>query len=269
MAASERTQESLLLEARNIEVHFGGVSALSDVSLSVPHRGVVGLIGPNGAGKSTLFAVLTGFLNPIKGSVIFAGDDVSHVSPHRRARLGMGRSFQHTELFGSLTIAEHLLLGYRMGKNRGRASTDLMGLKGWRGPDAQERNRIEELLSMLGLTGLSDQACVALPTGVARLVEVGRVLAMEPQIVMLDEPAAGLDRRETEDLDKALRKVMTDENVSMLIVEHDLEFVFGLSQSITVLDAGVVIASGTPDEIRNDRAVQEAYLGVGYDADEL
>jgi branched-chain amino acid transport system ATP-binding protein len=131
------------------------------------------------------------------------------------------------------------------------------------------RNRIEELLSMLGLTGLSDQACVALPTGVARLVEVGRVLAMEPQIVMLDEPAAGLDRRETEDLDKALRKVMTDENVSMLIVEHDLEFVFGLSQSITVLDAGVVIASGTPDEIRNDRAVQEAYLGVGYDADEL
>ena len=258
---SGNSSSDVLLSARAISVRFGGLTALRDVSLDVPKDAVVGLIGPNGAGKSTLFGVVTGFQRPLSGTVRLAGVDVTKLAPHRRARLGMGRSFQHPELFAALTVSEHFLLAIRMGRGRGRVAPDLCGLQGWKGPTAAEQAKVSELLALLELEHLADEACNTLPTGASRLVQVGRVLAMDPKLVMLDEPAAGLDDRETKDLDRALRQVRREVGVSLLIVEHDLEFVFGLCESITVLDAGSVIASGTPAEIRRNEAVQAAYLG--------
>jgi ABC-type branched-subunit amino acid transport system ATPase component len=256
--------DSVLLSALNLSINFGGLRALSNVSISVPDRKIVGLIGPNGAGKTTLFETLTGYLRPTSGRVLLSGRDITYLPPYLRARLGLGRSFQHSELFSSLTVAEHLLLGYRMSQERDRGLRDLFRLTVWKGPTLSEREMIDHLLTMLGLQDVADHACSVLPTGITRLVEVGRVLAMRPKLIMLDEPAAGLDDHETEALDRALRQIMSDEEVSILVVEHDLEFVFGLSSHISVLDAGVVIASGTPDEIRNDQTVQQAYLGVAY-----
>ena len=252
------------LAARGVDVRFGGLRALSDVTITLPQREISGLIGPNGAGKSTLFGVLTGFVRPLAGRVEFRGEDITRAAPHVRARMGVGRSFQQTELFGSLTIAEHLLLGLRMGQTNGRAFKGILSLQGWSRPGAPETDRVNALLSLLGLYDIADRPCATLPTGLARLVEVGRVLAMGTEVVLLDEPAAGLDDRETHDLDRALRLVMAEEDVSILIVEHDLEFVFGLCSSVTVLDAGSVIASGTPEDVRRDPAVQEAYLGAAH-----
>jgi branched-chain amino acid transport system ATP-binding protein len=249
------------IEARNVTVRFGGLVALSDVSLEVPSGSIVGLVGPNGAGKTTLFGVLSGLLRPNSGEVFLGGQKVTGAAPAKRARLGLARTFQQLELFMGLTVREHIVLGYRVREQRRRLWTDLVTAGALHRPSDAETARVEHLIDLLGLRTVADTSASVLPLGTARRVEVARALATAPSIVLLDEPSSGLDGRETAKLGTALRTVVEEEKVSLLLVEHDVAMVLGLSSQVAVLDFGVRIAYGTPDEIRNDPAVRAAYLG--------
>jgi branched-chain amino acid transport system ATP-binding protein len=244
-------------------VRFGGLTALQDVDLVVPNKAKVGLVGPNGAGKSTLFAVLSGLLKPVSGHVELLGRDVTHTSPQERARRGIARSFQQPELFRSLTISEHLVLAHRIRHERSRLWSDLGTGRGWRPPDEQEVTRVARILEVLGLEAAADRETDGLPTGTARLVEVGRALAADPKVLLLDEPSAGLNAYETRELANALERVATNGRIAILLVEHDLDFVMGISSLVYVLDSGRLIASGSPAQVRQDPIVQAAYLGTG------
>jgi ABC-type branched-subunit amino acid transport system ATPase component len=254
-------QETPALEARGVTVHFGGLVALSDVSISVPRAAIAGLVGPNGAGKTTLFGVVSGLVRPERGEVLLGGRRITRSSATRRARLGLARTFQHLELFMGLTVREHLQLAYRVRHDRRRLWTDLVTAAALRHPERDESERVDYLLELLGLTGVASTLVSSLPMGTSRRVEVGRALATAPSVLMLDEPSAGLDASETARLSQALRRVVDEEPVSLLIVEHDVAMVLGLSSTVTVLEFGICIAQGTPEQIRADPAVREAYLG--------
>jgi ABC-type branched-subunit amino acid transport system ATPase component len=257
------TTETTLLEAQGITVRFGGVVALDDVSLRVPEGSTVGLVGPNGAGKTTLFGVLSGLLRPKAGRVTMSGVDVTRRSPQHRARKGLSRTFQRMELFTELTVREHLVLARRVNEGRERLlgmARDLTGFGERPGPGEEEA--VEEILALLGLDGVADRPALAIPLGTGRLVEVARALAAEPTVMLLDEPSSGLDAHETEQLGDALRRVRSERGIAFVLVEHNVEFVLGLSDRITVLDFGKLIAEGTPDEIRTSPAVQAAYFGA-------
>ncbi|MCX4766619.1 ABC transporter ATP-binding protein [Streptomyces sp. NBC_01275] len=224
-------------------VSFGGRRALDTVSLAAEAGRVTGLIGPNGAGKSTLFDVLSGLRRPRSGRVRLDGRDITREGPARRARRGMSRTFQHLELFGRLSVRDNLLVAAELGPERRHAA---------RTADA--------VLDRLGLTALADDPADALPTGIARLVEVGRALVLEPRVLLLDEPAAGQDAEETERFAALLRALAAD-GVAVLLVEHDMSLVMTVCDDVHVLDLGVVVASGPPERIRRDQTVLAAYLG--------
>jgi ABC-type branched-subunit amino acid transport system ATPase component len=257
--AEEGTVSAVVLEARDVVVRFGGLLALSDVSLTVPRAGIVGLVGPNGAGKTTLFGVLSGILNPSAGHVLLDGRDVSSMSPQGRARAGLARTFQRTELFADLSVREHLVLAYRARHQPPRLWADLLGLK----PQnvATEDQRVDELLGALGLTEVAERPASSLPLGTGRLVEVGRALATDPLVILLDEPSSGLDVHETEQLAAALVRAREQRGVALVLVEHDLDLVLGMSDVVNVLDFGRMIATGPPEVIRADPAVKAAYIG--------
>jgi len=248
-----------VLEARNVTVRFGGLTALADVSLAVPPESIAGLVGPNGAGKTTLFGVLSGILSPTAGSVSLHGRDVTHSSPQDRARAGLARTFQRTELFADLTVREHLVLADRARHARPRLWADLLGRS--IGNRAAEQARVDQLLGVLGLKPVADRPARALPLGTGRLVEVGRALATDPSVILLDEPSSGLDVHETEQLAATLRRARTEQGVALVLVEHDLDLVLGLSDVVSVLDFGVMIATGSPAEVRADPRVRAAYIG--------
>ncbi|HEY3670550.1 MAG TPA: ABC transporter ATP-binding protein [Acidimicrobiia bacterium] len=253
--------ETAAIEARNVTVRFGGLVALNDVSLAVPPGSIVGLVGPNGAGKTTLFGVLSGLLHPQGGDVFLGGKKVTGASPSKRSRLGLARTFQQLELFMGLTVREHVVLGYRVRNQRNRLWTDLFTAGALHPASDEENQRVDHLVDLLGLKNVANTAASVLPLGTARRVEVARALATGPSIVLLDEPSSGLDGHETSQLGAALRTVADEERVSLLLVEHDVAMVLGLSSQVAVLDFGVRIAHGTPDEIRNDPSVRAAYLG--------
>jgi branched-chain amino acid transport system ATP-binding protein len=258
---SDEASAAPAIEAKNVTVRFGGLVALNDVSLSVPPASIVGLVGPNGAGKTTLFGVLSGLLRPQDGDVFLGGEKVTNRAPSKRARLGLARTFQQLELFMGLTVREHIVLGYRVRHQRRRLWSDLLTAGALHKSPAPERERVDHLINLLGLASVADSAASVLPLGTARRVEVARALATAPSIVLLDEPSSGLDGHETAQLGAAFRSVVDEEQVSLLLVEHDVAMVLGLSSHVAVLDFGVRIAQGTPDEIRNDPAVRAAYLG--------
>ena len=249
------------LEARGVTVRFGGLVALDGVDVEVPAQSVVGLVGPNGAGKSTLFGVLSGLLRPTAGTVWMDGDDVTSSSPQMRARRGLARTFQHPELFTSLTVREHVVLGYRIRHAKRRLWTDLVTGRGFRRPPPEEVERVETLIEALHLGDIQHLPAAGLPLGLSRLVEVARALAVDPRVLLLDEPSSGLDVRETEELAATLRQLVSVHGVSLLLVEHDVPLVLGMCDQVHVLDFGLKIAAGTPAEIRNDPAVRAAYLG--------
>ncbi|TQS47010.1 ABC transporter ATP-binding protein [Cryptosporangium phraense] len=253
------------LAARGVTVRFGGLVALKDVDVDVPARSIVGLVGPNGAGKSTLFGVLSGLLRPTAGTVLMDGDDVTGASPQARARRGLARTFQHPELFSSLSVREHIVLGYRMRHSKGRLWTDLVTGGGFRRPPAAETERVDALVEALGLTDVQHAPAAGLPLGTSRLVEVARALSVDPRVLLLDEPSSGLDVRETEELAATLRDLVASHGVSLLLVEHDVPLVLGLCDRVDVLDFGIRIATGTPAEIRDDEAVRAAYLGTAVE----
>jgi len=252
-----------VLATTGVTVRFGGLTALSDVTIDVPRGTIVGLVGPNGAGKSTLFGVMSGLLRPASGRVFIAGRDVTTLKPQVRARLGLARTFQHPELFMGLTVRDHLVLAHRAHYERRRCWSDFFSLRGMFPPPKLETEQVDALLELLGLADIAKTQVSVLPLGLARLVEVGRALATHPRVVLLDEPLSGLDVRATEKLTAAFERVVSSSanGLSLLMVEHDVASVLALSSKIFVLNFGQVIAQGTPVEIRADQAVREAYLG--------
>ncbi len=238
-----------LLEVTGVIVRFGGVTAVDDASLSVEPGTITGLIGPNGAGKTTLFNVITGLQPPTAGRIRFRNSDISRSTPNARARSGMGRTFQRLEAFGSLTVRENVLVAREIhgGVSRWfrRGSHDAV---------------VDALLERVGVARYAQQRADSIPTGVARLLEMARALAIEPSLLLLDEPSSGLDEAETESFGALLRDLAKD-GTAILMVEHDMELVMGVCDLIHVLEFGKVIATGTPAEIRGNRAVQAAYLG--------
>jgi len=219
----------------------------------------------NCSGKSTLFGVLSGLLRPSAGSVLMDGQDVTRRSPQDRAARGLARTFQHPELFSGLTVREHLVLAYRLRHAKGRIWSDLVTGRGLRRAPAAEDERVDALLDALHLNGLRDRPVVGLPLGTSRLVEIGRALAVDPNVLLLDEPSSGLDTRETEDLAGTLRRIVAEHGVSLLLVEHDVDLVLGMCHEVHVLDFGAKISAGRPEAIRADPAVRAAYLGEATD----
>jgi branched-chain amino acid transport system ATP-binding protein len=238
------------LEIQEVSVRFGGLAALSEVSLSVAEGAITGLIGPNGAGKTTLFNVVTGMQRPNAGTVRLDGRDLHGVSSYRRARLGLGRTFQRLELFGSLTVAENIGVAASIAQ-RGVVKARSRAIRGIR----------EELLDQVGLTSVANDRADTLPTGTGRLVELARALATRPKVLLLDEPAAGQDTDETERFSEVLRD-LANNGLGILLVEHDMELVMNVCHTVVVLDYGSTIYSGTPAEVRADPGVQAAYLGT-------
>jgi branched-chain amino acid transport system ATP-binding protein len=233
-----------ILETREISVRFGGHMAVNGVSLTVDEGGITGLIGPNGAGKTTTFNVITGLQAPTRGLVLLDGDDITKVSAHERARGGIARTFQRLELFGSLTVRDNVLTAAEL---RRRSGTDPAAVT-------------DALLERVGLTAVADQRADSLSTGSARLVELARALACNPRVLLLDEPASGLDEQETDRFAEILVD-LTGDGLGILLVEHDVPLVMRLCAQITVLNFGEVLASGTPDEVQKNTEVIDAYLG--------
>ncbi len=247
-----------LLEARGVTKRFAGILALSKVDLEVGDGERVGLIGPNGAGKTTLFNCLLGITAMTEGEVIFEGKDISKLPVHRRARVGIGRTFQRIELFADCTVREHLLIAERVRNGTGSFWKDLIG----RGrPTTAEIDRSDAVLDLLGLLDLADAPIETLSLGKGRLVEVGRALMTDPRLLLLDEPSSGLDRVETNALAETLRAVQAERGFAILLVEHDVELVSGFTERCCVLDFGRTIASGGTRDVLADPTVRRAYLG--------
>jgi branched-chain amino acid transport system ATP-binding protein len=251
------------MAARGVTVRFGGLTALSDVSIEVAPGSIAGLVGPNGAGKSTLLGVLSGLQRCHAGRVWLDGEEVSDASPRSRAGRGMARTFQQPELFMGLTVREHFVLAHRARVTPVRLWRDMFDPRSLLPPSKRETEHIDRLLEMLRLTRVAQAPVAALPLGVARLVEVGRALASEPRVLLLDEPLSGLDMKASENLLAVFRAIVDQKErpLSVVIVEHDVAAVLSLSDIVFVLDFGERIAAGTPDAIRNDARVREAYLG--------
>jgi branched-chain amino acid transport system ATP-binding protein len=237
-----------VLEVADVSVRFGGIAAVSDVSLTAHAGRITGLIGPNGAGKTTTFNVITGLQRPTSGRVVIAGQDVSRLPPFKRARLGVARTFQRLEVFGSLTAYENILAAAEFHRS-------------WSEDATPPRAIAAEILARVGLETVAEARVDALPTGLARLVELGRALATRPRILLLDEVGSGLSHDETEALGD-LMLALADDGMAVLLVEHDVELVMRVCAHIHVLDFGRLIAAGSPAEIQQDAAVQAAYLGV-------
>jgi len=247
-----------LLAAQGVTKHFSGLTALDDVSLAVEPGEIVGLIGPNGAGKTTLFNVLYGVIPPDQGRVTFAGHDVSSLPVHRRARLGIGRTFQRIELFAGMTVRDHLLVAERARRADGGLFRDLLGRSA---PSADERSRAAATLALLGLDDVAERPVESLSLGRGRLVELGRALMIEPKVLLLDEPSSGLDHHETEEMAGVLGEICAERGTAILLVEHDVAMVRQVTSRLYVLDFGQLIAEGPTAEVIDDTKVRQAYLG--------
>ena len=247
-----------LLEATGISKRFAGIHALDQVAVDIGAGEMVGLIGPNGAGKTTLFNCLLGLDPPDDGTVYFSGKNVTRMPVFRRARMGMGRTFQRLELFVGLSVREHLLLPDRAHRGDAPLWRDLLRLSR---TSAAEAERADAMLELLGIEELADKPVESLSLGRGRLVELGRALMTEPRLLLLDEPSSGLDRMETAAFANRLKNVTAERGMSVLLVEHDVDLVQAVVERIIVLDFGTVIASGPTKEVLEDATVRKAYLG--------
>ena len=247
-----------LLDARGITKRFSGIVALNGVDLDVAHGEMVGLIGPNGAGKTTFFNCLLGMLRPEGGRVLLDGTDISALPVYRRARLGIGRTFQRLELFSGTTVRDHFLVTERRRNGSGHLWKDLLNLSE---PTADELERTDRMIDLLNLQKEADEPVESLSLGRGRLVELGRALMSRPKLLLLDEPSSGLDVKETAALAERLRTVQAEHEFAVLLVEHDVEMVQSLVSRLYVLDFGTMIAAGPTEDVLGDTAVRRAYLG--------
>jgi branched-chain amino acid transport system ATP-binding protein len=252
------------LTGTGITKTYGGLTAVDDMSVTAEPAQVTALIGPNGAGKTTLFQCLTGEERPDAGRVLLDDRDITALASDARARLGIGRTFQRLAAFASMTVADNLRVG---AENRTtapgvvRVGAMLLGILGFQFDLKHHQRRVEEVLDVVGLRDVRDVTAGTLPTGTLRLVELGRALCHDPKVLLLDEPASGLDSEETADLQLVLRDVAAS-GTAILLVEHDVDLVFDVADRVYAMAEGQLLAAGTPEEVRHHPAVQEAYLDV-------
>ena len=249
-----------ILKASNLSIVFGGLRAVDNFNIEIKEGELVGLIGPNGAGKTTVFNMLTGVYVPTEGTVELRGKDVTTMVPHKRVNIGISRTFQNIRLFKRMSVLENVKVSSNIHMNYGLFAGIFKTKKYWE----QENKATEEALEILEVLGLKEYAneqAQNLPYGKQRKLEIARALASHPAIICLDEPAAGMNPTETEELMETIKIVREKFNTAVLLIEHDMKLVMGICEWITVLSFGKVIATGTPDEIKNNKEVITAYLG--------
>jgi branched-chain amino acid transport system ATP-binding protein len=253
-------KDAQLLKIEKLGKQFGGVHALEGYNLVLKEGELMGLIGPNGAGKTTVFNLITGVLKPTKGRILFRGKDITHSRPDQNAALGMARTFQNIRLFSGLRVIDNIKVGIHMRHGTGLWATTL-NLPILRRSEGAMEERALEILSIFGLMGYKDELAENLPYGDQRKVELGRALATAPKLLLLDEPAAGMNPQETEEMIRLISKIHQEHNLTILLVEHDMKVIMGVCQRIQVIDQGSVLSLGSPEEIQHDPQVIEAYLG--------
>lgn len=251
-----------ILELQDITQEFGGLHALEHVNLQVEEEQIFGVIGPNGAGKTTLFNIVSGIYVPTQGRLVFKGEQLNHVAPHDIARLGIARTFQNIRLFNKLSVLDNVRVGSH-GITKSGLFSGMLRLPAARREEKLIMEQAKELLNMLGLYEKRWEYAESLAYGEQRRLEIARALALNPSLLLLDEPAAGMNPQEKEELMQLIQQIRGERHVTILLVEHDMNLVMNICDRLAVLDYGKKIADGTPEEIKNDARVVESYLGVG------
>jgi branched-chain amino acid transport system ATP-binding protein len=250
------------LQVRGVTRRFGGLTAVKDLTMNVSRGALYGLIGPNGAGKTTVFNLLTGVYEPTEGDILLAGQPIGGRQPFEIAKLGVTRTFQNIRLFSDMTVLENVMAARHL-RSRQTLADAILGTPRHHTEERATRTRAMELLKIFELEGLADENATSLPYGSQRRLEIARALATEPKVLLLDEPAAGMNPQESQDLMRLIRWIRDEFKLTVLLVEHNMKVVMGICEIVQVIDHGEAIALGTPAEIQKNADVIEAYLGAG------